>query len=371
MAGGEETNQRRLDANEFGRRTDYHSDQVKHQRMTQDVWNNLFKEAESLTQPDLTNWLLSEHSPFVGQENFAGWMQRYKENPDEGRRFLDALGGWQQALTVLADDKNYAEGMELRNQAYAQNFQHVLDPLMIERMRMDNDYDAMIAGGGPFPTIASERMMPRVHPDDIRNKSADSPLYETPVIGAIHRTTEGTGRVVMPVGILVIENLLRINHGIAGVAHQLARESSAHRFDDPRRIGRDTDDPEAPFFAGAGRVLGAGLRGFALWDRYTFEDVLAEVGVEDAALRSIAGFVGDVLLDPLTYVTMGAGAGIKLGLQPGYKVLKGARLATTGRTGVVKGASLGKQGYDAGKHSWVQLRRKGERHRMGFRDDLV
>jgi hypothetical protein len=368
LSGIEEINQRRLDANDFARQTDYHSDQVKQQRMTHLVSKGLFTEATQLTDPERTNWLLGEHSPFVGQQNFADWMQRHKENPEEGRRFLDALGGWEQALRAHTDITSHAEGMELRDRAYAQNFQHVLDPMMIERMRTDEDY----AATAPYAAnLAAQRIMPRIFPSDARNKNEDSPLYSTPVIGAIHRTTEGTGRVVMPLGLFVIENLLRINHGIAGVAHQLARESSAHRYDDPRRIGRDTDDPEAPFFAGFGRVVGAGLRGFALWDRYTFEDVLAEVGVEDAALRSIAGFMGDVLLDPLTYITMGAGAGLKLGLAPAGKLLTGARLAKTARVGAVKGGRLGKQGYDAGKHSWFQLSKKGERYLGDYRDYLV
>lgn len=54
----------------------------------------------------------------------------------------------------------------------------------------------------------------------------------------------------------------------------------------------------------------------------TYSDVLKYAGVEDKTVRSVVGFLGDVLLDPSTYVTVGAGAGAKVG---------GKTLTTTGK----------------------------------------
>jgi hypothetical protein len=395
LSGVEGINQRRLDANDFAQQTEYHSDQVKHQRMARDARSELYNEANTLTQPELANWLLGEHSPLVGAQHFAAWMQRYKENPDEGRRFLDSMGGWEQVLKIHIDDTLHDEALELRNRAFAQNFQHVLDPLLIERMRIDEDLAATVAPGGqPYAaSLAARRIMPRIFPWDARNKNEDSPLYDTLILGGLERGIVASGLVVKPASFFIIENFLRFNFGMAGAGHQLARESSAHRYNDARRIrGGDQSSvliaPETlvggvgrilttsagqdrPVLGGAGRVIGAGLRGFFLFDRYTFEDVFAEVGVEDAALRSILGFVGDVVLDPLTWVTLGAGVGAKIGLAPAGKLLTGARLAKTARVGAVKGGRLGKQGYDAGKHSWAQLSRKGDRYLKEYRDWMV
>jgi hypothetical protein len=70
--------------------------------------------------------------------------------------------------------------------------------------------------------------------------------------------------------------------------------------------------------AGGARALvkGQGIKGVArgisrgaqLKDRYLYSDVLKEAGVKNKTVRGVAGFGLDILLDPTTYVTFGAGS---------------------------------------------------------------
>jgi len=50
-------------------------------------------------------------------------------------------------------------------------------------------------------------------------------------------------------------------------------------------------------------------RGITGEDRTTYSDVLAISGMDPGITRAVLGFAGDVLLDPTTYLTLGAGAG--------------------------------------------------------------
>jgi hypothetical protein len=61
--------------------------------------------------------------------------------------------------------------------------------------------------------------------------------------------------------------------------------------------------------------LTAGVRGLAGIDKTTASDVMREAGVKNKAALSIGGFVGDILLDPTTYLTLGTSAAIKKGAQ--------------------------------------------------------
>lgn len=76
-----------------------------------------------------------------------------------------------------------------------------------------------------------------------------------------------------------------------------------------------------------------GDRGAFGLPRVAFSDVLDEMGVENRVIRGVVGFVGDVVLDPLTYLTAGTSAGLTL-------AGKGGRLAlsSTGRSMLQKGA---------------------------------
>lgn len=80
-----------------------------------------------------------------------------------------------------------------------------------------------------------------------------------------------------------------------------------------------------------GDVLGAGLRGLKGEDRTSYSDVLGEAGMEEGWGRSTLGFVGDVLLDPTTYLTLGYGAVAKVGGKAAAKGLGKALSKATGK----------------------------------------
>ncbi|MHB1407855.1 MAG: hypothetical protein ACYCV0_20005, partial [Desulfitobacteriaceae bacterium] len=84
-------------------------------------------------------------------------------------------------------------------------------------------------------------------------------------------------------------------------------------------------------------VLRAGGRGLTGQDRTSYSDVLGETGMKPGALRSTLGFVGDVLLDPTTYLTLGTGAAAKAGVTASAKGL-----------GKVIPKALGKKAVDRG-----------------------
>ena len=75
-------------------------------------------------------------------------------------------------------------------------------------------------------------------------------------------------------------------------------------------------------------VLGAGARGFARGltgkDKKSYEEVATEdFGMSKGVPTSVAGFVGDVALDPTTYLTLGTGTAAKAGGQT-VKIGRGA-----------------------------------------------
>jgi hypothetical protein len=59
---------------------------------------------------------------------------------------------------------------------------------------------------------------------------------------------------------------------------------------------------------GLGGAVKGAVRGGLLKDRYLYSDVLKEAGVKNKTVRGIAGFIGDVALDPTTYITFGVGS---------------------------------------------------------------
>lgn len=70
-------------------------------------------------------------------------------------------------------------------------------------------------------------------------------------------------------------------------------------------------------------------------EKKTYSDVLDELGVENKTVRAVGGFLGDVALDPTTYITIGAGGGVKLGgktlTSSGAKIVKGKRALALGK----------------------------------------
>jgi hypothetical protein len=59
---------------------------------------------------------------------------------------------------------------------------------------------------------------------------------------------------------------------------------------------------------GVGGALKGISRGAQLKDRYLYSDVLKEAGVKNKTVRAVGGFIGDIALDPTTYITFGAGS---------------------------------------------------------------
>jgi len=61
-------------------------------------------------------------------------------------------------------------------------------------------------------------------------------------------------------------------------------------------------------------ALKASIRGLTGQERVFYSDVLKSAGVKNKYVRAVAGLALDIGLDPVTYLTLGAGAGAKLGL---------------------------------------------------------
>jgi hypothetical protein len=79
------------------------------------------------------------------------------------------------------------------------------------------------------------------------------------------------------------------------------------------------DDPNTTFAGG----LKSGITGKT---KHTYSDVFEEVGWKPTswggkAAKGVSGFALDVLLDPTTYLTFGAGAGVKVGVKVGGKTV--------------------------------------------------
>ena len=64
---------------------------------------------------------------------------------------------------------------------------------------------------------------------------------------------------------------------------------------------------------GVEEALMAAGKGISGQERLYYSDVLQTSGVKNKYVRAIGGFALDVLLDPVTYITFGTGAGAKLG----------------------------------------------------------
>ncbi len=94
----------------------------------------------------------------------------------------------------------------------------------------------------------------------------------------------------------------------------------------------------------AGVEKGKLQRGALGMKRVYTSDILNKLGVKPGIGRSIAGFIGDVAIDPLTYATLGATTGTKIAqhlpriLKPGMKALG---LAAKGRPSPAVAAAIG------------------------------
>lgn len=98
------------------------------------------------------------------------------------------------------------------------------------------------------------------------------------------------------------------------------------------------DVPRNVIANAVGRVVGVktgNLRKSTILPKVFFSDILKELGVKKGPGRAVAGFVGDVGLDPLTYLSFGSTTGVQLSkalprvLKPGVKILRQA--AKTGQ----------------------------------------
>jgi len=107
------------------------------------------------------------------------------------------------------------------------------------------------------------------------------------------------------------------------------------------------------------RVLSAGLRGLKGQDKTTYSDVIKGASTWDNApdlyknptFQKVAGFAGDVLLDPTTYLTLGAGKGVKIGTTAGNVALTkqgSLKFAKVAQKSADK-ASKGLKGAEAGQ----------------------
>ena len=74
--------------------------------------------------------------------------------------------------------------------------------------------------------------------------------------------------------------------------------------DTPRALLASTVQEGIDFFQGEGFSWNDWQEQF--WDNHTVGEILQNEGIADGALGAIAGFAGDVALDPLTYVGVGA-----------------------------------------------------------------
>jgi len=89
------------------------------------------------------------------------------------------------------------------------------------------------------------------------------------------------------------------------------------------------------------KAIGGAITGEDFRDQYDKEganEILKDMGVENEFVRGVGGFIGDVLLDPTTYVTIGTGAGAKILTKGGAKVLtkSGTKLAAKVESNLVK-----------------------------------
>lgn len=74
-------------------------------------------------------------------------------------------------------------------------------------------------------------------------------------------------------------------------------------------------------------TLGAGWKGLTLQEKRDFDEFLENLGWQDEqgfGWHDVASFAGDVALDPLTYLTFGAGSALKAGTKASQKALREA-----------------------------------------------
>ena len=71
VRGLEQANQQRLDAQQVQARIQDSEKAERDRFLTEQARKGLFAHAQQLSDPDRTNWLMGEHSPFMGQQHFS------------------------------------------------------------------------------------------------------------------------------------------------------------------------------------------------------------------------------------------------------------------------------------------------------------
>ncbi len=110
---------------------------------------------------------------------------------------------------------------------------------------------------------------------------------------------------------------------------------------------------------GRGNPFDQAWKGFKGDKRVTYSDVLHSMGMDKSLTTAALGFAGDVLLDPITYLTFGAGAGVKIGIKGTQRTLTklGAKTYEKGVTHFTSRAAkaLKQAGGDAAKPATAAL----------------
>lgn len=124
----------------------------------------------------------------------------------------------------------------------------------------------------------------RVLPPDIASRRERERLLKTKEKGAV----------VAPVA-KALEQTTRPLHAVAAAERSLLKSAKGGRLD----TKAVTDAGEAA------------VKGLKNEDKSTYDDVLGDLGVPKGKVRSVAAFAGDVVGDPLTYVSGGTGSVIR------------------------------------------------------------
>jgi len=112
--------------------------------------------------------------------------------------------------------------------------------------------------------------------------------------------------------------------------------------------------------------LSEGQRGAVGLPKIFMSSVLRKLGVQNKVVRGVLGFAGDVAIDPMTYLSLGASTGMNLGkgapkmLRPGREALE--TLAMTGEAAPGVAEAVGLTAQKAAKWAGRQAGRKSEEY---------